>query len=608
MILKQLAEDADNIARLILQEDLPPPMYVRRPVDWFLDLDSGGRPHARPFKNAQIRSGRHLRGAEHMMPTLTRAGTRPPPILLADTPAYVLGVGDDPMAVQKHADFVALVADCAAETDEPLVKAVATFLEKYEPGSIEVPQDLLPSHTLTFRVGNEEILPVHLPAVQSYWAKRARPRKEGQTQLQCLVCGMVGDIPEFLPLKIKGIPGGQTVGTSLVSANETVFESYGLTRARTSPVCDTCAERSHKALNALLASEDHHLVVGRLVYVFWSPSGWSPAKRLRPRGPTVDAGIIKRRLDQPRTGRAQHISHPEKFVAAALSASGGRAVVRSWLQTTVPKAEACLDQWENWQRLIQPDGGRPRYHSAYHLATSAYYDVNSEDCLQGTQALIESALSGKPLPLSLLSAAVRRNRAVGLPDSGKEALITYSRVALIKMVLASREHLSEGEHQMSEYERTEPNLAYHWGRLLAVLESIQRRAMERPGSRLNSTIVDRYYGAASTAPGTVFGRLLAGAQDHLKKIRGSMNDPAAAEALNQRLEVIVYEHLAKDGILPSESLKHTFTLKEQALFALGYYHERARNRFERRSRAEQNRAATPASIDDSFEAEETNNE
>ena len=57
------------------------------------------------------------------------------------------------------------------------------------------------------------------------------------------------------------------------------------------------------------------------------------------------------------------------------------------------------------------------------------------------------------------------------------------------------------------------NQAYLCGRLFAILEKIQSDAI--PGA--NSTIKERYYGAASTTPTTVFGRLLSLSRHHLAK-------------------------------------------------------------------------------------------
>ena len=68
---------------------------------------------------------------------------------------------------------------------------------------------------------------------------------------------------------------------------------------------------------------------------------------------------------------------------------------------------------------------------------------------------------------------------------------------------------------MSELDLSNHEPAYLCGRLLAVLDAIQSRALNNP----NTTIVDRFYGSASSAPASVFGTLLHGAQAHLSKLR-----------------------------------------------------------------------------------------
>ena len=80
-----------------------------------------------------------------------------------------------------------------------------------------------------------------------------------------------------------------------------------------------------------------------------------------------------------------------------------------------------------------------------------------------------------------------------------------------------------------------PEPAYHCGRFLAVLENTQREAAKP--NKLNTTIVDRFYGTASTAPASVFGRLVRGAQPHLSKLR--RDRPGAGHALQERLEEVL---------------------------------------------------------------------
>ena len=118
---------------------------------------------------------------------------------------------------------------------------------------------------------------------------------------------------------------------------------------------------------------------------------------------------------------------------------------------------------------------------------------------------------------------------------------------------------------MVALEPQHPSTAYHCGRLLAVIEEIQRAALPA----VNATIVDRFYGAASSTPAVVFGTLLRGAQPHLAKLE--RDNRGAYVNLQQRLE----EVCARIGDWPA-----TLPLKEQALFSLGYYHQRAQGRAE----------------------------
>ncbi|HHX39386.1 MAG TPA: type I-C CRISPR-associated protein Cas8c/Csd1, partial [Armatimonadetes bacterium] len=179
---------------------------------------------------------------------------------------------------------------------------------------------------------------------------------------------------------------------------------------------------------------------------------------------------------------------------------------------------------------------------------------------------MRAALRGAPLPSWLLAQAVNRCRA--------EQDVTYPRAALIRAVLVGLE--PGKEKQMSSLEPNETRPAYLCGRLLAVLEQIQNAA--NPG--INTTLVDRFYGAASTAPASVFGNLLSDAQAHLSKLRRTR--ASAYQALQKSLEAVLQ---------PLPEFPHTLTLQEQALFSLGYYHQRAEDRAAARERKAANEAA-----------------
>lgn len=106
--------------------------------------------------------------------------------------------------------------------------------------------------------------------------------------------------------------------------------------------------------------------------------------------------------------------------------------------------------------------------------------------------------------------------------------------------------------------------AYLCGRLLALLEEAQRRAAS---GKLNTTLVDRFYGAAATGPAAAFAPLLKLAHTaHLPKIR---RDNRGYRQLDELLTDIMTKLEAAGGF------PLTLSLMAQAQFALGFYHQRA---------------------------------
>jgi len=104
---------------------------------------------------------------------------------------------------------------------------------------------------------------------------------------------------------------------------------------------------------------------------------------------------------------------------------------------------------------------------------------------------------------------------------------------------------------------TNNNIGYRLGRLFAALEKIQNDA--QPG--LNATIRDRFYGAASGTPVTVFGNLMRLKNHHLAKL------PDGLRITRERQVQEIME-----GI-PPEGFPAHLDLADQGRFAVGYYHQ-----------------------------------
>lgn len=543
MLLQRLREYSERL-------DLPPSLYAETPVRYLIDLHPDGT-----FENitdtADSSSPKTRRGTPRLVPQVKRSvGIKP--LLLADNAEYTFGLareGSRPERVEStHEAYLELLDECLAATNAPEVAAVRTFLTT--PGWNEgtFPEDFDRAATSTFRVGEQFV--TDLPAVQAFWATTNAP-DEGAIRMQCLTCGQERPVLERLQTVIKGIPGGQTSGTSIISANASAFESYGLTASLTAPTCSDCAERFTRSLNELLANERSRIRFGDSVYVFWTRD--DQAQGLVPLLEEASPAEVKLLLESVKTGKRAVGPNPERFFALALSAAGGRAVVREWIDTTLPEAEEALARWFRRQGIVDGFSEETRYFGIRSLAGATVRDWR-DISPPTTRTLLRAALTGSPLPMDMLAAAVRRTQA----DQGVNA----PQAALIKLVLMSRDGDEEEDH-MTELQADHPSAGYQCGRLMAVLESIQRTAL--PG--VKAGVVDRYFGSASSSPAGVFPRLVRGAQPHLGRLE--RDRPGAYVALQRRLEEVLSQVDEFPAIL---------RLEEQGRFALGYYHQRAHDR------------------------------
>lgn len=589
MLLQRLVEYADRMW------DLPPAMYQEQPIRYVIDLDSEGRVTGVLLDTADP-SNRATRDGTRMLAPHRKKGGGTKPTLLMGTAEYVLGLpakdDGEERARERHEAFVVLVEGCRLATGEPTVQAVASFLNRLQVEAPPLPDDFAPGANLTFRVGTE--FPMGLPAVRAFWAATRGAAVEDGTpavtveRMPCVVCGRNRPVMARHPIKIKGIPEGQTSGTDLVSANERAYESYGLKNSLIAPTCANCAEKYGNALNALLADEDTHLRVGSQVFVFWTVEestfrpGWLLSK--------PDAVEVASLLGAAWTGRAAALDiEPAAFYALSLSASGARVVVRNWIDTTVGEAKLRLGRYFALQALVGRDGSDGEWLSIRRLAAATVRDP-MKDTADATvlDGLAGVALGGRPLSDDVLFQVVRRLRADGR--------ITRERMALVKMVLGSNPWRSQEEvERMTRLNVDHPNPAYHCGRLLSLLNDIQYQAL----GDVNATVVDKYYGGASATPGAVFGLIIRNANHHLAKMRSDAQKERTARAMQARLR----ELMASIPDFPE-----TLNLRDQALFALGYYHQQAADRAAARDRREAALlAATTAetAADDADEGEET---
>jgi CRISPR-associated protein Csd1 len=576
MLLQELRRYAET--RGLIEKSYP--FYAARPIRYVIDLDRTGRPTSPvPLDRADAGAkGRALRGKDHLVPSHQRSsGTLP--LLLCDTSEYLFGRVDEgadgKRAAARREAMLRLVRDCAAETMDDDVRACLTFLDCDPVGQIDWPVGFANGEATTFSVEGQMV--VDRPAVRSWWATHCDPdgrsKKGAEGAMTCLVCGQSGPVLDRLPEKVKGVPKGQTSGTALISANAPAFESYGLKASRTAPTCAPCAQAFTEGINHLLddgrATYRQHDVAA---YSFWTREviEFDPAQLLV--APEAeDAQKMLRVLDH---GGALPDVDSTRFFGVSLAGSGGRLAVRDWVDTTVGDVRRALAHWFLDMQVVEEDGGTPRRFGIWMLAATTVRDPKKELTPHVVRSLFGAAVAGRPFPVDLLGKAIRRLHA--------KHDFSASRSALIALCL--RRHPSGAYRRDLEgpmLNENHPNGAYQCGRLLYVLEHAQRQAL--PG--IKATIVDRFYGAASTAPRLVFGRLLKGAQAHLAKLE--RDRPGAHRGVQGRIEQIS----ARIDDFPA-----VLSLADQGLFALGYYHQRAYDRAEAAERRRNLDGSSPAPI------------
>ncbi|MCS7052346.1 MAG: type I-C CRISPR-associated protein Cas8c/Csd1, partial [Ignavibacterium sp.] len=264
-----------------------------------------------------------------------------------------------------------------------------------------------------------------------------------------------------------------------------------------------------------------------------------------------DAGVnkIQKLFESIYTGQ---FTPPEKyhFYVLGLSPNAARISVRFW---KTPFIDDFLNNikkhFEDYDIIHGPN--EKKYLSLYQILSStalAYKMDNVPPNLAG--AVVESIIDGTPYPQSLLQQCLIRIRA--------EQTVNRTRAAILKACLNRKiriQKLNQKEITMA-LDPNNTNVAYRTGRLFATLEKIQEEA--NPG--INATIRDRYYGAASSSPITVFPRLLSLKNSHLKKLNEGRK--------------IYFEKLIGEIISEISTFPTNLSLNEQANFAIGYYHQR----------------------------------
>ncbi len=554
-----------ELKALALRERLvDDPAFESKTVPWIIVLDedgsySGLRDTYQELPLPEGKNGKPKQQAS-MFSIPRRNGRRAVDAadFLVDKSEYVLGIEPDgkrsagDLLARRHL-FLDLLNEANGAIHNDLLNAVTAFLES-DDARTQCIEDLkareyASNDLIAFRVGGCFLHDDE--AIRTWWNLRAIPTKKlNVVQRQCLLCGQ--DRTPVEKHDSLQVAGGVTAGVALVTFNSIACEKYGLKRNDNAPICRECMTAYVEGLR--------RLINGR--YIDPSTGDAFPVQNVRLSGDTTAvywANIpdelvgtlselmyapqkVRDLLNSPQRGQ-RSFGSADRFFCLILSGAQGRAMLRSMHTGTLADLEINLNAYFD---AIQLEGGRPEPNRLGFLLRSLVLR-GKLDRLPPRLAgeIFLGVLFGVKLPRLVLAAAVQRNRA--------EQKVTAERAALLQLFFMS--HTMKEVPQMS-LDTESTDAPYRLGRLLSAYEQLQRRAQ---GGYLNRTLVDRYFSAASTRPGTVFPQLVRLSQSHLGKL-----------GQNRGYYQSLITGIA-NGIVSFPSM---LTLEEQGRFALGYYHQR----------------------------------
>ncbi len=564
MILQALKEYYDRKA-VDPQNQMAPEGWEWKEIPFVIVLSPQGQPVS--IEDTREGTGKNRRAKTFLVPQAVIRGNDIVANRLWDNVEYALGVtqrSKPERVVEQHNAFRGYIISLDTPS-EPAVNALLKFLDWPDKASdlaSRFPQpwqELLdtPGANVAFRMATDAALIANRPAVSAAIDDAAA--QQDASKGFCLITGVSEQPICRLHPVIKGIWGAQSTGANLVSFQKNSgYDSYGKEQGRNAPISRSAAFAYATALNHLLGKDSRQrLQVGDASTVFW-------ADRATEFETQVSAFFSEPPKDDPDRNveavRALHASvkngsyaisdKDTRFYVLGLAPNAKRASIRFWHVGTVPEMAARFSRHFEDTHIVHGPRDADAL-SLFRLLVATAVQGKAENIPPNLGGdTMRAILEGTPYPMTLLEAALRRTKA--------EHEVSYPRAALIKACINREVRYRSPAIQEELKMALDPDnssIGYRLGRLFATLEKIQQEA--NPG--INATIRDRFYGAASSTPVTVFGNLMRLKNHHLAKLSDGLR--------------ILRERLIGEIISGIADFPAHLALADQGRFAIGYYHQ-----------------------------------
>ncbi|HTO67449.1 MAG TPA: type I-C CRISPR-associated protein Cas8c/Csd1 [Bradyrhizobium sp.] len=568
--MSALAALARAYERMAARDEVPVFGYSFQKIGCLINLNADGSVVGMPTDLRSSEGNRRI-APSMVVPQPAKRTSGIAPNFLWDKSAYVLGVtaGEGRRTAVEHKAFVKRHRDWLRGTSDEGLVALLHFLEAWVPERFAEWRwpEAMKDQNIVFGLESDRPDNVYIhdrPAARELWSVLCAEHDKSAKAI-CLVSGQRAPVARLHPA-IKGVWGGQSSGGSIVSFNLDAFNSYGHEQGDNAPTSEIAAFGYTTALNRFLGRDSGHCIqLGDMSTVFWADAGDPNAAE---KAEYIFAGLLGVDDEKIATGRAEDtlqkirsgraiaevvadLPTGVRFFILGLAPNVARLSIRFYLEDDFGViARRYLEHVERLRIESRPRTTAPPMWRMLLETAVLRRSENIQPNLAG--AWLRAILSGAPYPRTLLSVIIMRLRA--------DHDVTALRVAILKSLLVRN-------FDMEMPLALDPSCTeqgYLLGRLFAMYERAQTVAM---GRNVYATIKDKYYGSASAQPRKVFRLLESGAVNHLSKI--GKQKPGLKVAIEKQIAAIM--ELMEPALDPFPA---RLPDKSQALFGLGYYHQR----------------------------------
>lgn len=466
---------------------------------------------------------------------------------LSDKLSYLI-----PSSTERHDLYLKQLSDWAnSEYSHPKVKAVLKYIEsesllddlernglvtKDSNGELDARYD---DDFVRWRVtGDGAVAPCweDKSLIEAFIAYSEMLR-DGSDSALCMITGEVLPIIEKHP---KGVVSA-AYGAKLISANDSSNFTYRGRFAEPSQAATisyVASQKAHNALRWVVANQG--VIIGGRTFVCWNPKGKDVPNAMHSLLSVSDSqkkaatpSDYKKQLADAVNGWKLNLPDNEDVVVASFdAATTGRLSVTYYNEL---RASDFIDRLAHWQQTCCWENNQFGYQSpsvrqiaqcAFGVERTEWLDVDDRILKEQVQRLLHCVIDKAPMPSDIVQALMHRASMPLAYNNINRRKILFTACAAI---YAYRTQAKKEEWAMS-LDKEKKDRSYQFGRLLAVMEKVERDTYTDEGRepnaiRMQSVFCDRPLYTAKIINDRLnpyFERLRPGSRAYYKKLIGEI--------------------------------------------------------------------------------------